>query len=260
MAESMNPWREKGIPLEQQYRSWKQRLKTPYDKHNVDPFTRLRVILMNGIENESRMYKHAFARAAGNGEIKNLLARTRMMEQQQQTRVNWLNPADQPVLETTIAYEQVAVELTAHLARIEPDPYVRATFDFGLLEDFDHLYRYSELLDYLEGKDSRSILKGQTDVLPGRPTIDHHNDPVLRLRKHYEKNRALPLSKLHILTLLSGEQQTYLFYKPHGFMHPQRRARELYAEIGEVEEAHVTQYESLWTPPRPGWSGRCCTS
>jgi hypothetical protein len=245
---TLNPWQEKGIPLEKQFRSWSQRVKRPYDKAQVDAYTRCRVILMNGIENEVWNYGHNFARCAGNPEIRELLAMTRMVEQQQQTTINWLNPADQTILETTLAFEQVAIDLTAYLARNEPDPYVRETFNFGLLEDFDHLYRYSELMDYLESKDPNSILQGHTEVLPGRPTIDHHNWPVLRLRKHYEKNRALPLSKLHILTLMSAEQQTYMYYKSHGFMFPNRIARELYAEIGEVEEEHVTQYESLLDP------------
>jgi rubrerythrin len=245
---TLDPWRERGIPLEQQFRSWKQRIKAPYDKRQVDPYTRVRVILMNGIEDEAWAYSHHFARATANPEIKALLARTRMVEQQQQTTINWLNPADQTVLETTIAFEQVAIDLTAYLARHEPDPYLREVLNFGLLEDFDHLYRYSELLDYLEGTDANSILQGVTEVLPGRPTEHHHNDPALRLRKHYEKNRALPVSKLHILTLLSAEQQTHLYYKSHGFMYENPRARELYAEIGEVEEEHVTMYESLLDP------------
>jgi hypothetical protein len=100
----------------------------------------------------------------------------------------------------------------------------------------------------LEGKDANSILQGKTEILPGRPTIDHHNDPVLRLRKHYAKNRAHPLSKLHILTLLSAEQQTNVYYKEHGWQYADNLARALYVEIGEVEEEHVTQYESLLDP------------
>jgi hypothetical protein len=35
-AVTLDPWHEPGIPLEQQYRSWKQRIKAPYDKHEVD--------------------------------------------------------------------------------------------------------------------------------------------------------------------------------------------------------------------------------
>jgi hypothetical protein len=148
-AVRLDPWHEPGIPLDEQYRSWKQRIKAPYDKHQVDAYTRTRVILMNGIENGAWNFAHHFSRSTDDPAIKSLLARTRMVEQQQQTTINWLNPADQSVLETTIAYEQVAIDLTAYFARNEPDPYVREAFNFGLLEDFDHLYRYSELLDYL---------------------------------------------------------------------------------------------------------------
>jgi len=245
---TLNPWTEKGIPLERQYRSWKQIVKEPYRKQEIDPYSRARIILMNGIEAEAGLHSHSFARMTDNLELKTLLARTRRVEDQQQTTINWLNPGDQTILETTLGYEQVAVDLTAYLARHEPDPYVREALHFGLLEDFDHLYRYSELLDYLEGTDPNTVLKGKTDILPGRPTEVHHNDPEMRLLRHYEKNRAQPLSKLHIWTLLSGEQQTRNYYKEHGPEFTDRRARELYAEISEVEEEHVSYYESLVDP------------
>jgi hypothetical protein len=172
-----------------------------------------------------------------NLELKTLLARTRRVEDQQQTTINWLNPGDQTILETTLGYEQVAVDLTAYLARHEPDPYVREALHFGLLEDFDHLYRYSELLDYLEGTDPNIVLQGKTDILPGRPTEVHHNDPEMRLLRHYEKNRAQPLSKLHIWTLLSGEQQTRNYCKGtrtgvHGPPRPRAVRRDLGSRRG----------------------------
>src|SRR5918911_2606954 len=245
---TLNPWQEKGIPLERQFRSWKQIVKDPYRKQEIEAYSRARIILMNGIEAEAGLFSHSFARMTDNREIKALLARTRRVEDQQQTTINWLNPGDQTILETTLGYEQVAVDLTAYLARHEPDPYMREALHFGLLEDFDHLYRYSELLDYLEGTDPNSIVQGKTDIIPGRPTLDHHNSPEIRLLKHYEKNRALPLSKLHIWTLLSGEQQTHNYYAEHGWEYADPRARALYAEIGEVEEEHVTFYGSLLDP------------
>src|SRR5918912_3818414 len=248
LPSSLNPWQERGTPLDRQIRDWKDIARPPYDKREVDAYSRARVILMNGIENEVWAYGHSFHRMTDNRELQTLLARTRRVEDQQQTTINGLNPADQTILETTIAYEQVAVDLTAYLARHEPDPYVREALNFGLLEDFDHLYRYSELLDYLEGTDPNSILQGKPDVLPGRPTEAHHNDPEMRLLRHYEKNRAHPLSKTPIWTLLSGEQQTRNFYKEHGPEFTDRRARELYAEISEVEEEHVSYYESLVDP------------
>lgn len=245
---AMNPFKERGISLDKQIRNWKQIALRPYPKQKVDAYTRTRIILMNGIENEGWFFKHSFARNTDNMEIKAHLAETRRIEQQQQTTINWLNPPDQTVLETSIAYEQVAIDLTAYLARTEPDPYVKEVFDFGLLEDFDHMFRFAQMLDLVEGKDPEEITQGRTTIFPGRPTQDHHNDPILRLRKHYEKNQADPISKANILTLLSAEQQTYLFYKEHGFQYGSPDLRELYAEIGEVEEEHVTQYESLMDP------------
>lgn len=245
---TLNPWTEEGIPLDKQFRPLKEVIPDPYDKREVDAYTRARVILMNGIEQEAWVQSHVFHRLTDNRELLGLLARTRRAEQQQQTTINWLNPANQTVLETTIAYEQVAVDLTAYLARHEPDPYMRESMHFGLLEDFDHLYRYSELLDYLEGTDPEAITQGRTEILPGRPTSDHHNNPEQRLLRHYEKNRAQTVSKLHIWTVLAAEQQTRQYYASHGFMLADRMARELYAEIGEIEEEHVTFYGSLVDP------------
>lgn len=245
---AFNPLSEKGIPIEKQYRSWQQVATLPYKKQEVEAYTRCRVILMNGIEVEAWNFSHNFARNCNDKELLGQLAMIRRVEDQQQTSINWLNPYDQTVLETTIAYEQVAVDLTAYLARHEPDKYVQDVFNFGLLEDFDHLYRYSQLLDLVEGKDPNEIVQGKTDIFPGRPTQDHHNDPLLRLVAHYEKNKANPISKAHILTLLAGEQQTHNFYKAHGLQYGSPEVRKVYAEIGEVEEEHVTQYESLMDP------------
>jgi hypothetical protein len=149
-----NPLEERGIALEDQFRPWSELSPEPYDKYEVDPYTRTRVILMNGIEVESIMFSHQFARHTDNLEVKRALALSRRVDAQQQKVVNGLNPGEQSPLETTIGYEQVAVDLTAWLARHEPDPDIKQALDFALLEDFDHLYRYSDLYDLLEGKDA----------------------------------------------------------------------------------------------------------
>jgi hypothetical protein len=63
------------------------------------------------------------------------------VEHHQATLVNWLIGPDHSPLETTIAYEQVAIDVTAAVAQNEPDPYLAQVYRFGLLEDFDHMYR-----------------------------------------------------------------------------------------------------------------------
>jgi rubrerythrin len=187
-----------------------------------------------------------------NADLQPALARIRRVEHHQATLVNWLNPADQSPLETTIGYEQVAIEVTAHLAQHEPDPYLAQVYRFGLLEDFDHMYRYSALLDRLEGKDANNILQSYTDVLPGRPTMHEHRAPEDDLRDHYDRTKAHPLTKLNALTLMAGEQQTHNYYMNVGPFFADPVARALYAEIASIEEQHVTQYESI-IDPRETW-------
>jgi len=242
---------ERGVPLDKQVFDWRELAGLPYSKLDSDAFSRVRVILMNGIEAEALRFQHAMARSQ-DGELRRALARVRRSEQHQQTLVNWLNPADQSPLETTIGYEQVAIEVTSHIAKHEPDPYLAQVYRFGLLEDFDHMYRYAALLDRLEGKDANAILQGYTDVMPGRPTADEHRHPHDDLRDPYDRRTASPLSKLNALTMVAGEHQTHDYYMHVGPVFADPIARQLYAEIASIEEQHVTQYESL-TDPSETW-------
>lgn len=250
---TFNPLKEKGISLEKQMRNWHQIVGKPYNKTDVDCYTRTRQILMNGIEVEAWGFKHQLARFLDDNDDKIKLSQIGRIENTQQMTCNWMGPADQSVLDTTLAYEQVAVDLTAWLAQNEPDKYVKEVFDFGLLEDFDHLYRYAQFAYAREGTEPCDIVQCQTDVITGRPTQHHHNCNGLRKRKHYDKTTASPQTKVNILTVLSGEQQTHNFYAEHGFMYGDHVLRETYAEIKDVEEEHVTMYESLIDPKETMW-------
>ena len=119
---ALDIFQNKGVPLEQQRFTWRDLVQKPISKLDDDAFTRVRIILMNGIESEASRFGHACARM--NKELQLPLALVRRAEQHQQTMVNWLLPADQSPLETTIGYEQVAVEVTASLAQQEPDAYI----------------------------------------------------------------------------------------------------------------------------------------
>lgn len=242
------PFEMGSIPIEEQVMNWKEIVRAPYNKNDVDAYTRTRIILMNGIENASVLMSHAMERMTVDPEIKRQMALIRRVDSMQQQTVNWLNPANQTIIETTLGYEQVAVDLTANLAKNETDPYVKQTLDFALLEDFDHLYRYSCLYDYLEGGSYEAIVQGKTEVKPGRPTLAHHRHPNDTMRKHYDKDTADIKTKMNYLTIVAGEQQTELFYKSHGFMYSDELARQIYSEIADVEEEHVTQYGLLGDP------------
>ncbi len=238
--------KETGTPLDKQQFDWREIVGAPISKLNDDAFTRVRVILMNGLEQDANRLLHAFNRT--HGEYRLEMAQIRRAEHHQQTLINWLLPADQSPLETTIAYEQVAIEVTASLAINEPDPYIKQVLDFGLLEDFDHMYRYAALMDRLEGKDANNILQCYTDICPGRPTIVEHRAPQDDLRDHYNKRTASPITKLNAITIVAGEFQTRDYYMTIGPMFADPVARQLYAEIASIEEQHVTQYESIIDP------------
>ncbi|MHB9134403.1 MAG: hypothetical protein ACYDBB_25305 [Armatimonadota bacterium] len=240
---AFEPFEIDGIPMAEQFMSWNTMIQAPYDRRQVDAYTRTRVILMNGIENNSVLTSHAMARMINNDEIKRALAYIRRADSQQQQTVDWLNPAEQSIAETTIAYEQVAVDLTANLAQNEPDKYFKQVLDFALLEDFDHLFRYGCLLELLHNVDPNNITQGKTEIKPGRPTIVEHRHPFDSARKHYDKDKANLKTKMNYHTIVSGEQQTMLYYKTHGNMYADDQARKLYAEIAEIEEQHVSQYE-----------------
>ena len=244
----MNPLENTGIPVEDQFRNWSELNVEPFDKLAVDPYTRTRVILMNGIEVESIIFSHQFARNTDNVEIKRALALSRRAEAHQQKVVNGLNPGDQTPLETTIGYEQVAVDLTAWLARHEPDPMLKMALDFALLEDFDHLYRYANLYELLDGKDATELTDSLTEITPGRPTVVEHRHPHDEIRGHFETHTVDPLSRMHVMTIIAAEQQTMNFYMNHGTDWIEPIARGLYAEIALIEEQHVTHYESLLDP------------
>src|SRR5215203_24059 len=213
---TLDIFKENGTPLDQQLFTWRDLVQAPTSKLDDDAFTRVRIILMNGLESEAVRFSHASARMM-NGDLRLPLAKIRRVEHHQQTMVNWLLPADLSPLETTIGFEQVAIEVTASVALREPDEYLAQVYRFGLLEDFDHLYRFSALMDRIAGGDANNIIQNYTDIMPGRPTMVEHRAPEDDLREHYISAKADPLTKLH-------------------------------AEIASIEEQHVTQYESMIDP------------
>jgi len=178
MPAKMNPFEVKTKPADRYYMDWQKLYPRPYDKNEVDPYTRLRIILMNGTEYEANWFSHQFHRHCTNNDLRRELAVLRRTEQQQQKRIACLKPIDESILETTIGYEQLAVDLTAILAQREPDAYVVQVMNLALLEDFDHLYRYADLLELERGIHAERLVGCYTEIMPGRPTIAEHRHPV----------------------------------------------------------------------------------
>jgi len=244
----MNPFLEKPGPVFEGIMDWSGVYPRPYCKQTVDPYTRIRIILMNGIEVEEALFKHQFHRHCTDNDLRRELALSRRVEQLQQKHINWLKPIDETQLETTIGYEHVAVDLTAWLAQNEPDAYVKQALDFALLEDFDHLYRYANLLKLDADIPSEQIVKGYVEITPGRPTIAEHRHPYESAKRHIDCKSADIRTKLSTLIITAGEQQTMNFYMNVGNTYGNDLGRQLYLEIAMIEEQHVSHYGSLLDP------------
>ena len=242
---SFNPFNEKPVKTDKLYVDWKGLYVKPYDKHTVDPYTKCRIILMNGTEFEAVWHSHQFHRHENDNEIRRELALVRYGEQQQQKRLACLKPLDETILETTISYEQLAVDLTAELAQRVKDNYVKQALDFALLEDFDHLYRYADLLEADTGPHAEKLVGCYTEIMPARPTVAHHRNPVDNVKYHINNASIDWESKMAASIITAAEQQTMNYYMNVCAFYPNDLGRKLYQEIGLVEEEHVTQYGSL---------------
>jgi hypothetical protein len=244
----MNPFTEKPIILEKTLQNWQQLYPKPYDKREVDPYTKTRIILMNGTEFEANWFSHQFARHTDDNDLRRDLALTRYIEKQQQLKISLLKPMNESVLEHTIGYEQLAVDLTAELAKRELDCNVKTALDFALLEDFDHLYRYANLLEMEQGVAAEWLVGRYTEIMPGRPTIAHHRFPIDNVKRNICGKTSDVQTVLSTMIITAAEQQTMNYYMNVTNFANSDIGRRLYEEIAMVEEEHVTQYESLMNP------------
>ena len=243
----MNPFQLKPETITDQFMDWHGIYPKAYDKMAIDPYTRVRVILMNGTEFESAGYSHQFHRHESNNDLRRELALLRRQEQQQQKKIACLKPLDETILEHTIGYEQLAVDLTAGLAQRVTCPKVKSALDFALLEDFDHLYRYADLMEMEHGQYAEKLVGSYTEIMPGRPTISEHRCPYDALCEPGKPDAAL-FDKMAVQIITAAEQQTMNYYMNVCNLYTSDLGRKLYQEIGMIEEQHVTQYGSLMNP------------
>lgn len=244
----MNPFEEKAQPIEKALQNWREMYPKSYNKNEIDPYSKTRIILMNGTEYEANWFSHQLARHTDNNDLRRDIALAREVEKQQQQKICLLKPKNESVLEHTISYEQLAVDLTAELAKRENDCNVKKALDFALLEDFDHLYRYADLLEMEQGICAELLVGRYTEIMPGRPTIAHHRYPMDNVCRNVNAKTADTQTVLSTMIITAAEQQTMNYYMNVSAFASSELGRRLYEEIALVEEEHVTQYESLIDP------------
>ena len=96
----MNPFLHKPAPVFASIQNFKQIYPQSYNKNDVDPYTKTRIILMNGTEFEANWFSHNFARHVTDNNLRRDLAMTRYVEKQQQLKISLLKPCNESPLET----------------------------------------------------------------------------------------------------------------------------------------------------------------
>ena len=245
---SFNPFKEKAKKVESVLMSLKDLAPKSYDKNQTDAYTKTRCILMCGTEYEAVWCKHHFNRHVLDNDARREVSLLRKSEQQQQKLIASLKPIDETMLETTIAYEQLAVDLTAYLAQRAKNKEFKKALDFALLEDFDHLYRYADMLDNDFHIKAETLVGKYTEIMPARPTISHHRHPYDAVNFSIDDKKDDLMTRLDVSIITAAEQQTMNYYMNLGAFYKNQKGRELYTEIAMVEEQHVTEYGSLIDP------------
>lgn len=242
---SFNPFSETPCSVEQTFMNWEQMSPRPYCKEMTAPYTKCRIVLMNGTEFEAQWFSRNFSRHCCDNDLRRELSMLRRTEQQQQKRISCLKPRNETILEHTITYEQLAVDLTSVLAKQETDCNVINALNIALLEDFDHLYRYSNLLHLEYGIYPEKLVGGYTEITPGRPTISEHRYPKDSIFHDISPDSPVQ-TKLNVGIITAAEQQTMNYYMNVANLYSGSDiGRRMYQEIAMIEEEHVSQYESL---------------
>lgn len=241
----VNPFYEKGAVSVEKFVAVDDYALKAYNKETTDPYTKTRIILLNGAEYEQTWFLHQMHRRCSCNDLRRDISLIRRHEQHQQKMISSLKPIDETDLETTIAYEQLAVDLTAVLAQHVTDDHVKNALNFALLEDFDHLYRFANLLESEQGVDAKKITGGYVEITPGRPTIAEPRHPIDEVNRHIVCETADPFTKLVVSIITAAEQQTMNYYMNIAGFHNSELGKKLYSEIAMIEEQHVTEYGSL---------------
>ncbi|GII26050.1 hemerythrin domain-containing protein [Planosporangium mesophilum] len=244
-----NPLEYNGIPLERQTRDWRELDVSPIDAESVDPYVTSRIIAVNSVENEAIQFDYQIARNHADSDVRREMDYLGFLSEQQHRVANRLLPEAGSLLETALEYEHAAVDLDSWLARAEPDPQRREVYECDALEDFDHLYRYTDVAEMAGRRGAERVVDELTDVLPERPGAGQAPAEAERGRE----STTAPMSDLNALTMLSVEQLMRSFYRSADPNYADPLTRPAYREIGRSEEEQVARHQALVDPAASWW-------
>lgn len=241
-----NPLDHRGIPLDRQVADWRELTLTGIDPEQVEPYTRCRIVAMSGMENAAVRFDRQIDRLTTDPDLRGRFELLRSVEARQRRAVAGLLAAPGGVLETTLTYEEAAVDLDSWLARTEPDRPRRRVYECDALEDFQHVYRYAELLDAVQPRRTSHLVDEVDGMLPGRlgaPSPEHPAEP----------DAPELMSTLNAITMLAVEQQAADFYDRVDADVLEPAIRPVYREVSWAEREQIDRHQALVEPGPSRW-------
>ena len=102
----MNPFELKPMDINKSIKNWCELYPKSYNICEISPYTKTRIVLMNGTEFEAVKFSHQFSRNCNNNDLRRELALLRNIEQQQQKKISNLKPKNR------IKYKKITLYLT----------------------------------------------------------------------------------------------------------------------------------------------------
>ena len=245
---SVNPFEIKKEKIEDGFKELDRLSFAPYADLENNPCARMWILFMNAVEISSVLLKHFLISECACQDLRREMALLSRADQFQQKGVTVSLTSPQPLIEQAVLYEQLNTELGAVLAQNETDRYVKAALDFALIEDVDHLYRFSNLLKLESDVKAEIFTGGITEIMPARPTISQHRHPFDDVKHTVPSEISGLKTRLNIAAVTAAKRQTLNFFMNAGALYGSDAARRLFAEIALTEEQHLTQYDSLADP------------
>lgn len=160
---AFNLYDSKGCALEQQRFIWRELVQSPISKLDDDAFTRVRLILMNGIENESIRFQHMAARMNVGPQFsdpvaRQLYAEIASIEEQHITQYSSILDPSETWLEQWLLHEANEVYNYYGCLQQESNVHVKAIWERFLDYELGHFHAVSDLFKQYEKRDPTEIL------------------------------------------------------------------------------------------------------
>jgi hypothetical protein len=161
--------KDKGTPIDRQLFTWKELAQPTYGKLDDDAFTRVRVILMNGLE-AGPTYADPLGRQ--------LYTEIASIEEQHVTQYESIIDASETLLEKLLLMQAMEAYNYYSCTTYESNSRIKAIWERFLDYELGHVQFVAQLFEQFEKRDAEEVLN---DKLPTPIVYESHRDYVRKV-------------------------------------------------------------------------------